>query len=75
MIYGFRGDCGEPPTSGQLKLPKMKTGKLSVGQEGVRKSKRCNGMTPAVEIIFTATQPGRETVELQGDGISIRVKD
>lgn len=74
VVYGIRGDCGKLPTAAQIKLPKLKTGTLSVGKEGFRKSKRCNGNTPAVEVIFTATAPGRETFELQGDSVSVRVK-
>ncbi len=75
VVYGYRGDCGALPTSGQVELPQLKTGTLSTGKDGIRKSKRCNGMTPAVEVIFTATTPGRETFELQGDEISVRVRN
>lgn len=74
VIYGYRGDCGALPTAGQVELPVLKTGTLSTGRNGKRNSKRCNGMTPAVEIIFTATTPGREVFELQGDDISVRVR-
>ncbi|NJS40481.1 MAG: hypothetical protein HC783_17400 [Rhodobacteraceae bacterium] len=75
VVYGYRGDCGQLPTSGQVELPQLKTGTLSTGKDGIRMSKRCNGMTPAVEVIFTATTPGRESFELQGDGISVRVRN
>jgi hypothetical protein len=75
VVYGYRGDCGQLPTSGQVELPTLQTGTLSTGKAGVRNSKRCNGKTPAVEIIFTATTPGREKFELQGDDITVRVKN
>lgn len=75
VIYGYRGDCGALPAAGDIDLPSPKTGTLSTGRDGFRQSKRCNGKTPAVEIIFTATTPGREKFEIQGDGISVRVKD
>jgi len=75
VVYGYRGDCGQLPTAGQVELPTLKTGKLSTGKAGIRTSKRCKGKTPAVEVIFTATTPGRETFELQGDDISVRVKN
>ncbi|AZL57804.1 hypothetical protein EI545_02475 [Tabrizicola piscis] len=75
VVYGFRGDCGKLPTSDQIDLPVLKTGKLSVGKPGKRVSKRCNGMTPAVQIIFTAETEGREKFELQGDDISVRVRN
>lgn len=75
VVYGYRGDCGKLPTSGQVELPTLKTGTLSTGKDGFRNSKRCKGDTPAVEVIFTATTPGRETFELQGDDISVRVRN
>lgn len=74
IIYGHRGDCGKLPTSDQIDLPALKTGTLSVGKEGQRRSKKCNGITPALEIIFTATTPGRERFEIDGDDFSVRVK-
>jgi hypothetical protein len=74
VIYGHRGDCGQLPTADQIELPTLKTGTLSVGQEGQRESRRCGGITPAVEIIFTATTPGRERFEIDGDDFSVRVK-
>lgn len=75
VIYGYRGDCGALPTKAQIELPALKTGTLSLGAEGFRNSKRCKGDTPAVEIIFTATTPGRESFEIQGDGITVRVRN
>jgi hypothetical protein len=75
VIYGYRGDCGALPAAGDIDLPSLKTGTLSTGRDGFRDSKRCKGKTPAVEIIFTATTPGREKFELQGDGITVRVKE
>ena len=75
VIYGYRGECGALPADGDIELPSPKTGTLTTGKDGFRESKRCKGKTPAVEIIFTATTPGREKIEIQGDGISVRVKD
>ena len=75
VVYGYRGDCGELPTPDQIKLPTLKTGTLSTGNPGQRMSNRCGGRTPAVEVIFTATTPGRERFELQGDDISVRVRN
>jgi hypothetical protein len=75
VIYGYRGECGALPADADIDLPSLKTGTLSTGRDGFRQSKRCNGKTPAVEIIFTATTPGREKFEIQGDGITVRVKD
>jgi len=59
VVYRYRGDCGSLPTKTQVELPTLKTGKLSIGKDGIRNSKSCNGKTHAVEIIFTATSPGR----------------
>lgn len=73
VVYGYRGDCGQPPASGAIDLPALKTGTLSVGKAGTKNSGTC-GPTPAVEIIFTATTPGRESFEVQGDKITVRVK-
>lgn len=74
IIYGYRGDCGKKPTASQVALPATNTGTLSLGKIGVTNSNRCGGRTPAFEIIFTATKPGRESFELNGDKISVRVK-
>jgi hypothetical protein len=75
VIHGIRGDCGQLPTRGDIELPALTTGTLSVGKEGYRESRRCNGETPAVEVIFTATAPGRERFEIEGDPISVRVRN
>jgi hypothetical protein len=75
IIYGHRGPCGEMPTSADIDLPSLKTGTLSVGKAGQRNSKSCKGITPAVEIIFTATTPGREKFEIDGDDFSVRVRE
>jgi hypothetical protein len=74
VIYGHRGECGALPTDADIDLPTLETGTLSIGKAGQRKSKKCNGMTPAVEIIFTATAPGREKFEIDGDDFTARVK-
>ena len=75
VVHGYRGDCGQAPDPAEIRLPALQTGTLSIGKAGQRSSKRCKGMTPALEIIFTATAPGRETFEVQGDDISVRVKE
>ncbi len=74
VIYGYRGDCGKAPAAGQVELPATNTGTLSLGKLGMTNSNNCGGRTPAVEIIFTATTPGRETFELNGDQVSVRVR-
>jgi hypothetical protein len=73
VIYGYRGDCGQLPARNAVALPPLATGTLTVGKQGIKDSGRC-GLTPAVEIIFTATAPGRESFEVQGDKITVRVK-
>jgi hypothetical protein len=75
VVHGIRGECGEEPNLSQVTLPKLETGELSLGKMGVRSSNRCGGMTPAVEVIFTATKAGREKFEIEGDDVSVRVKD
>ena len=75
VVHSYRGECGQEPVLSSIQLPKLKTGQLSLGKMGARDSKRCGGRTPAVEVIFTATQSGREKFEVQGDDISVRVKD
>lgn len=75
VIYGHRGDCGVLPTADQIDLPALETGTLSVGKAGQKKSTKCKGITPAVEIIFTATTPGKEKFEIDGDDFSVRVKE
>ncbi len=74
VVHGIRGDCGKLPAKGDITLPALTTGKLSVGAAGIRRSNSCGGDTPAVQVIFTATTPGREKFEVQGDPISVRVR-
>ena len=74
VIHGARGDCGRAPAKSDIALPALKTGTLSLGQAGVRDSRSCGGPTPAIEVIFTATAKGRESFELFGDKVSVRVK-
>jgi hypothetical protein len=57
-----------------IELPALKTGTLSLGKAGVRNSQSCGGPTPAIEVIFTATTKGRESFEVEGDKITVRVK-
>lgn len=73
VVYGYRGDCGAYPGNGEIRVPATRTGNFTLGRKGWRNSGNCNGPTPAVELVFNATQPGRETVEIQGDPVQIRV--
>jgi hypothetical protein len=75
VVHGIRGECGQEPVLSQVKLPRLSTGELSLGKMGVRQSGSCDGLTPAVEVIFTATSAGREKFEVEGDPITVRVKD
>jgi hypothetical protein len=75
VVHSIRGECGQLPTRDDLGLPALTTGTLSIGNEGFRNSRRCNGNTPAVEVIFTATAPGRERFEIDGDTVSVRVRN
>ncbi len=78
VIHGKRGKCGELPQSAEKTLAKLptdlKTGKLRVGELGVRSSRSCNGITPAREVIFDAIQPGSEIIRLYGDDIVVTVE-
>lgn len=73
VVYGYRGDCGRLPNESAVRLPSAKTGEFTLGREGWRTSGRCNGPTPAVEVVFKATTPGRETISIQGDPVHIEV--
>lgn len=76
VIHGIRGeDCGTLPGKNRLKKRFLKTGQLVYGKPGVRQSRSCGGLTPAVEAIFIATTPGKETVEVSGDRIKITVTE
>ena len=73
VFYGFVGECGVAPT--RVQLPRLRTGTLSVGRVGQRNSRRCGGMTTAVEIIFTATQTGTEGFRINEDRFIARVRN
>jgi len=75
VIHGIRGDCGKLPAKSQLKPRKLKIGTLTIGREGTRSSRRCGGLTPAVEVIFTATAPGKETFTVEGDRMRVTVTE
>lgn len=75
VVHGIRGACGSAPDKSDLKVPAAKTGKFSIGKTGWRNSKKCKGATPAVEVVFTATTPGKESVKVEGDKISITVTE
>ena len=74
IVHSARGECGKPPAKAMLKPKQYKTGHTSFGKLGVRESRRCGGLTPAVEVIFNATTPGKETIEVDGDKIKVTVK-
>lgn len=77
VVHGKRGTCGELPASPEKiekSLPKhLKTGILTTGRLGLRTSRRCDGATPAREIVFQARKPGKERLHLYGDAINIHV--
>lgn len=73
IFYGYVGECGTVPA--QVRLPQLRTGTLSVGAVGQRSSRRCGGRTTAVEIIFTATTPGRESFRINEDSFTARVRN
>lgn len=77
-IYAERGDCGKLPREWPLveaDLPQARTGTFSDGGLARRYSKFCQGLTPARAIVFTATRPGVEEFEIQGDFFKMTVTD
>jgi hypothetical protein len=75
IVNGYRGECGKRPDNvNRKKTRATKHGVLSIGKWGVTKSRHCGGLTPAVEIIFKATKPGRETIEVSGSKVKVVVK-
>lgn len=75
VVHGFRGECGKRPQNVDPDRTRAtKLGVLSNGKWGVTNSRRCGGWTPAVEIIFTANKKGRETIEVAGESIRVRVR-
>lgn len=77
-IYAERGDCGKLPRDWELvesDLPALRTGTFSDGGLARRFSKFCQGLTPARAIVFTATTPGVEEFEIQGDFFKMTVSD
>jgi len=77
-IYAERGDCGKLPRDWPLleaDLPTLGTGTFSDGGLARRYSKFCQGLTPARAIVFTATRPGVEEFEIQGDFFKLTVTD
>ena len=76
VIHGIRGEtCGTLPGKNRLKTRFLKTGQIVYGKPGVRNSRSCGGMTPAVEVIFIATTPGKETITVSGDKIRVTVTE
>lgn len=77
-IYAERGDCGKLPRDWHLlasDLPALRTGTFSDGGLARRFSKFCQGLTPARAIVFTASAPGIEEFEIQGDFFKMTVTD
>ena len=75
IVSGFRGECGKRPGNVDPNRTRdTKLGSLSVGKWGVMKSINCGGITPAIEVIFTAQRRGRETIDVNGNKIRVRVK-
>lgn len=75
VIHGYRGPCGERPGNVDPNRTRAtQLGVLSNGKWGVMKSRTCGGMTPAVEILFTAKKKGREVVEIQKTKIRVEVR-
>lgn len=79
VVHGKRGNCGELPKSPEkilAALPKhLTTGILRTGELGMRTSRRCEGPTPAREIIFRGLYPGKETFFLYGDDVTVIVTE
>ncbi|SDE94579.1 hypothetical protein [Rhodospira trueperi] len=78
IIHGARGQCGEAPpdwSAVAARLPMVSVGTFSDGGVGERRSRRCNGPTPARAVRFTATTPGQEQIELFGDTVDITVTE
>lgn len=77
-IYAERGDCGKLPRDWEMvesDLPTLRTGTFSDGGLARRFSKFCQGLTPARAIVFTATTPGVEEFEIQGDFFKMTVTE
>ena len=79
VIHGMRGDCGKLPSKRDRKAffdanADIGIGQLIEGERGVRGSRSCGGTTPAIEVVFVATQKGRTRIEIFGDDIRLRVK-
>lgn len=77
-IYAERGDCGKLPRDWEMvesDLPSLRTGTFSDGGLARRFSKFCQGLTPARAIVFTATTPGVEEFEIQGDFFKMTVSE
>jgi len=75
IVHGFRGECGERPKNvDRNRTRDTRLGVLSNGKWGVTKSRVCGGLTPAIEVIFTARKKGRETITVAGEKIKVRVR-
>jgi hypothetical protein len=77
-IYAERGDCGKLPRDWELvesDQPALRPGTFSDGGLARRFSKFCQGLTPARAIVFTATTPGIEEFEIQGDFFKMTVSE
>lgn len=78
IVHGARGGCGnDAPEWDSVKerMPELKTGTLSDGGTGDRRSRKCGGETPARAVKFHATATGSDSFELFGDDIELEVID
>lgn len=78
LIKGIRHrDCGAPARAFSYyhrQLPKTKLGVYSDGGTGTTRSDRCGGRVPARGVVFTAKEPGKATLNIMGDPVTITVR-
>lgn len=73
VISALTGKCGRLPTAADRKIIRARTGIVSYGREGTHKNRACGGLTPAVEMVFTADRVGSEMLSLNGQPVRILV--
>lgn len=77
VIHGARGACGEQPppwNAARWELPPLYIGAWSDGGVGYRISRACDGPTPVRGIVFTAINPGKESIVIFNDPVVISVE-
>lgn len=77
VIHGARGACGEQPppwNAARWELPPLYIGAWSDGGIGYRISRACDGPTPARAVVFTAINPGEESIVIFNDPVLITVE-